>query len=76
MEANPPLPAALRGANTMQYHFNTNHAVMVGEGRLPLNSAAIANENLTAAESQLRKEKRQIGGVIVSFLKQRVFAKT
>ena len=69
MESNPPpppLPAALRGPETMQYHFNTNHAVMVGQGRQALSSAISSAENLTAEESQLRKEKRQIGGVVVS----------
>ncbi len=70
MESNPPppLPAALRGPETMQYHFKTNHAVMVGQGRQALSSAISSAENLTAEESQLRKEKRQIGGVVVSHL--------
>lgn len=72
MESNPPpLPAALRGPETMQYHFKTNHAVMVGQGRQPLSSAISSAENLTAEESQLRKEKRQIGGVVVSFFKRK-----
>lgn len=62
MDQIPALPVG-----AMQYHFNTNHAVMVAEGK-NLNSA-LAMDNLTTAESQLRKEKRQIGGVLVIFCK-------
>lgn len=60
----------------MQYHFKTNHAVMVGQGRQPLSSAISSAENLTAEESQLRKEKRQIGGVVVGghFLEEKRLA--
>lgn len=58
MDQIPALPVG-----AMQYHFNTNHAVMVAEGKKPL---SFTMDNLTTAESQLRKEKRQIGGVVVS----------